>query len=229
MEGYTVHTIERKDAIPWIKLKHYARRIPSITNSYGLIHNSTVVGVCTYGMPPAKMDVGEPLRELTRLILDESEDRKNLLSWFVSSTLHLLPKPLIVVSFADPNQGHYGYIYQATNWVYTGTSQKGGKDGVWFMNGRGYHSRTITEKLIRQWYRGYDSNKGMRDNWKAAGGTISEPLTKHRYFITVGNKRDRKRLTLRLSCLYEFLPYPKGESKRYDTSAEFSKQVQMFD
>ena len=32
------------------------------------------------------------------------------------------PKLRVVVSFADPAQGHHGGIYQATNWLYTGDS-----------------------------------------------------------------------------------------------------------
>lgn len=31
---------------------------------------------------------------------------------------------LILVSYADSAQGHHGYIYQATNWIYTGISAK---------------------------------------------------------------------------------------------------------
>jgi hypothetical protein len=51
---------------------------------------------------------------------------KNSLSFFVSSCLkelhRELKEPLCIISYSDPNAGHHGYIYQATNWLYTGES-----------------------------------------------------------------------------------------------------------
>jgi hypothetical protein len=229
MKNYTVTHIPKKEAIPWVCRMHYAKRKPSITNSFGLFSGLELVGVCLYGMPPAQMDInGEPLRELCRLVLAEHMSKKNILSWFVSQTFKLMPKPLLLVSFADPNYGHFGYIYQATNWIYTGLSQKGGKDGVWHMNGRGYHSRTVTEVFIRKLYQAYDSTKGMRENWYAAGGTISEPLRKHRYFMPLGNKAYKRRIVSILHKIYGELPYPKGNSSRYDTGGNVETQGRFF-
>jgi len=57
--------------------------------------------------------------ELNRLVIDEGS-KKNVLSFFVSQTLKKLPCPNVVVSYADTSQNHHGYIYQATNWIYTG-------------------------------------------------------------------------------------------------------------
>ena len=42
----------------------------------------------------------------------------------VSKCLKLLPRPMIIVSYSDTRQGHNGYIYQATNWIYTGLPKK---------------------------------------------------------------------------------------------------------
>ena len=53
--------------------------------------------------------------------MDEGLER-NVLSFFVSSCLQMLPKPMVIVSFADTSMCHHGYIYQATNWIYTGLS-----------------------------------------------------------------------------------------------------------
>ena len=49
---------------------------------------------------------------------------------------------------------------------------------------------------------------------------------KHRYVYFTGSKKQKKEM--RKALKYPILPYPKGESKRYDTSATFPKQVQMF-
>ena len=47
----------------------------------------------------------------------------------------------LVVSFADPSEGHHGGIYQAANWVYTGTSAS---NYEWRLNGRRLNKRAYT-------------------------------------------------------------------------------------
>lgn len=61
--------------------------------------------------------------ELTRIALRE---HKHFVSEIMMSALRRLketnPGLRLVVSYADPIQGHVGAIYQATNWVYTGAT-----------------------------------------------------------------------------------------------------------
>ena len=221
VNGYTVHTIERKDAIPWIKLKHYAKKTPSISHSFGLFYNDTICGVVTYGQPPnpqPRKCCGEMYKdiviELNRLVVESK--RKNSTSFLVGKSLKLLPKPLIIVSYADPNQGHVGYIYQATNWLYTG---KGGGAIELYLNGNRVNERTIDHKGI---HTKKDKKKYILD----MGGYWDDAKPKNRYHYFIGSKKQKKEMLKALR--YPILPYPKGESKRYDTSAEFPKQVQMF-
>lgn len=47
----------------------------------------------------------------------------------------------LIVSFADPGQGHNGSIYQAGNWLYTGQSKAAPE---WFHNGKWKHNREMT-------------------------------------------------------------------------------------
>ena len=49
----------------------------------------------------------------------------------------------MIVSYADSEQGHYGTIYQATNWIYTGYST----DTNLIVNGKIQHRRTLTSKF----------------------------------------------------------------------------------
>jgi hypothetical protein len=112
-----------------------AKRIPSISYAFGLYSEIGLVGICTYGSPCKLMndgfcifngDLSVPTLELNRLVVNDYLE-KNVLSYFVSQTLSLLPCPLCAVSYADIGEGHHGYIYQATNWLYTGvTEQTGG-------------------------------------------------------------------------------------------------------
>ena len=210
MEGYTVHTIERKDAKPWIMKKHYAKRMPSISHSFGLFKNSVLQGVCTFGLPASpflcKGICGEQYRnlviEFNRLCLDKNI--KNEGSFFLSRAIKQINGPRILVSYADTRQGHIGYVYQATNWTYTGITKKMFDKKIQGKHGR--HNNVYENPDID-----YE---------------IVERSQKHRYIYFIGSKKQKKEMLKALK--YPILPYPKGESKRYDTSAEFPKQVQMF-
>lgn len=53
----------------------------------------------------------------------------------------------LIVSYADPEQGHHGGIYQACNWVYTGPSSKAVKI---FYKGKWSHKKTVDDAGIEQ-------------------------------------------------------------------------------
>jgi hypothetical protein len=80
--------------------------------------------------------------ELVRVALTEHGAP---VSRIVSISIKLLKKQSpglrLIVSFADPAQGHNGAIYQAGNWVYTGKSLSSWQ---WFYEGEWKHNREIT-------------------------------------------------------------------------------------
>lgn len=120
--------IKYEECENWLLNIHYAKRMPMISHSFGLYKDKILKGIITYGLPPSpdlcKGICGEQYKdkvlELNRLVLEDNI--KNYASYFIAKTLKLLQKPKIIVSFADPNQNHCGYIYQASNFIYTGTS-----------------------------------------------------------------------------------------------------------
>lgn len=79
------------------------------------------------------------LAELTRVAL---RDHAAPVSQIVARALDLLrshcPELRLVVSFADPSEGHHGGIYQAGNWIYTGLSSPVVEN---FVDGRWRHVR----------------------------------------------------------------------------------------
>ena len=83
--------------------------------------------------------------ELTRVAL-----RRHFspVSRIVSIALGMLKKNnpglRLVISYADPAQKHLGQIYQAGNWIYTGTSNP---DRAWVdrKTGKRYHARLVCE------------------------------------------------------------------------------------
>ena len=53
-----------------------------------------------------------------------------------------LPPPAIVISYSDSGVSHHGYIYQASNFIYTGTT--GAKKEA--NTGEGWHWRAAWKK-----------------------------------------------------------------------------------
>jgi len=63
--------------------------------------------------------------ELTRIALTS---HRSMVSRIVKLAIQFLnrnsPKLRLIVSFADPDEGHYGGIYQAGNWLYSGATPR---------------------------------------------------------------------------------------------------------
>jgi len=180
-----VQPISSQEARPWILKKHYAKRMPSVVRAFGLFLDKSLIGVVTYGIPPCaglsqSKGVGEIL-ELNRLCIDDSAP-KNAASVLVGRSLNLLKKPCVVISYADCNQGHVGYIYQATNWIYTGT---GGQLKEYELNGKSIHDRSLG-------HLGITSTKDRDAYILERGGRIIEKCRNTDMCFCAGQKRTRK-------------------------------------
>ena len=129
-DKYRVRRIKHSECNEWLIYKHYAKRVPSISFAFGL-YSDKLEGICTYGKPASYTlcegicgkEHSHAVYELNRLCINEGLE-KNVLSYFVSCTFGFLRTGFILVSYADPNNYHTGYIYQATNWIYTGLSSR---------------------------------------------------------------------------------------------------------
>lgn len=201
--------------------KHYAHRCPSIQYAFGLFEDSINTGVVTYGQPPSPFCqegiCGKPFMslviELNRLCVDSKT--KNASSFLVGNSLKLIPKPRIVISFADTSVGHVGYIYQATNWIYTGLSEIKMDYGVKGMEGN--HAR----HALRNYGTVARAKEALGDKLIQV-----ERAPKHRYLQFLGDKKWKKETMRHLR--YKALPYPKGDTKRYDASAPIPTQSVLF-
>ena len=207
-DKYKVKSIDTEQCKEWLLYKHYAKRMCSISYCFGLFKESILVGVMTIGKPasPSLCDgvcgkeFTEHVYELNRLCVQDGLE-KNVLSYFVSACLKMIKEDLIIVSYADKLMGHNGYIYQATNWIYTGATKErtdiGQEDGS--------HSRH------------YDKSTDKKTNRKFRS-------SKHRYVFFIGKKRNVFKNALK----YKEQPYPKGENKRYDASYKPTTQIELF-
>ncbi len=123
-----VERINPSEAQPLILNVHYARRLPSISYAFGLFRGDDMIGVVTYGMPASPFVCSgicgeahkEKVLELNRLVL--RHNRKNEASFLIANSIKQLPKPSIIVSYADTDRNHNGCVYQASNFYFAGTS-----------------------------------------------------------------------------------------------------------
>jgi hypothetical protein len=223
-EKYTIKSIDNFQCKDWLIHKHYAKRIPPISYAFGLFDSVNILqGVITYGIP-----VGNSLRdlwlnkykvlELNMLVINEGLE-KNVLSFFVSNSFELLPKPHVIVSYADTSKNHHGYIYQATNWAYTGLSAEF-KDymvkGMEHLHGASVFDLSRGQENRVEWLREKFGDKLY----------MAERPRKHRYFYFIGKKNEVK--DMRKMLPYKIEAYPKGDNIRYDASYKPNTQTQLF-
>lgn len=115
------------------------------------------------------------------------------------------PELRLIVSFADPSEGHHGGIYQAGNWIYSGTSSPSveyiGPDG------KRWHARMIKKQ-------GWTTVQGKRRKTLTPDQcTPVQKPGKHRYLMPLDSEMKKRILPLSK-------PYPKraqGDTK--DTPA----------
>ena len=184
---YTVRHILRGECAPYILDIHYAKRFPSISFYFGLFYKGELVGVCTFGSPAsaplcrgiAGIENKSKVIELNRLCL--LNNVKNEASFLVSKSIQLLPKPKIIVSYADTAQNHNGIVYQACNFLFTGTS----KPRTDMAGKNGKHPR---------------HHAGNRED-------RVQRSAKHRYVYIHGTRTEKKKLLKDLN--YPIMEYPK--------------------
>jgi hypothetical protein len=199
--------LSKAECEEWVKTKHYSRRASIFWAGFGLEIDDMIEGVCVYGQPSPPIqkhsfkDRDFRLFELARLVIQTTQ--KNAASFLVGNSLKMLDSPCAVVSYADTEQGHSGVVYQATNWIYTGSTKS--HDKAYLVDGKRIHPMTLRDQGIT------DPTRWAKEN----GIQTISPMEKHRYFQVVGNKRQRRYMLKKLQ--YPIVTtYPKSPSCRYD-------------
>lgn len=208
MINLKVEIISREETKPFILNMHYAGRMPSISYSFGLFDEADkLVGVVTYGKPASNSlcigvcgsDLASKVFELNRLVLNPNLP-KNSASKLVGGSLKLLKQHnLIIVSYADTAMSHIGYVYQATNWLYTGSTPSRTDKFV----PKGKHSRHYKSE-DKPKYRVFRSSK-------------------HRYVYFAGDKGFCKATKALLN--YKVQSYPKGDSVNYELGTKIGRKL----
>ena len=192
----------------YITKNHYSHTISrSLVASLGFFYKGILVTAVVYGHPVGR-NTGKflkvPIGTFAELVRAFSKDGlpKNTESFCLGKSFKYLkencPEIKYLITYADPNHGHVGYIYQATNWQYVGKSSKDGHPTI-FIDGINAHPRSLYAK------HGTSSIKELKDIYGDRLQTAKK-LQKHVYLICLGTKRDRKYWYAK----FEQKPYPKA-------------------
>jgi len=128
---------------------HYSKRMPvGKMIRIGAWENGQYIGAVIFarGNSPTLGDAyGVSMTEVCELVRVALTEHKSPVSQIVAKCLKMLKQHnsglRLVVSFADPAEGHNGSIYQAMNWIYNGQSEPSWQ---WFHDGRWKHNREVT-------------------------------------------------------------------------------------
>ena len=199
---WATHEAAKDACLNW----HYSKSLPvGKTVKVGAWENMRFIGVVIFAYG-ANNNIGKPYGlqqvECCELVRVALADHKTAVSKIVAIALKFLkknsPGVRLVVSYADTAQGHYGGIYQAGNWVFSGTS-KGATQYV--LNGRIVHSMQV-QTYIRAGK--LKSRAGLE---KASAGD------KHKYLMPLDDAMRAKIAPLAK-------PYPKStRAKKQDSES----------
>ena len=151
--NYEIRPCKREEVRDFIEKWHYSKNINGIISDYcfKLMDGENLIGGIIYGrMAMANQwkkyaTKEEEVIELRRLVLVD-DTKRNAESYFIGRTLRWLKINTdirVVVSYADPEYGHSGVVYRASNFKLIGQSSKG---KVIIRKGKKYHDKTIRTK-----------------------------------------------------------------------------------
>lgn len=133
---------------------HYSKCLPTgKLLKVGVWENGRFIGVVLFGRG-ASPHLGTKFNltqiQICELVRIAMRDHKSPVSKVMAIAIKFLkqknPSIKLIVSFADPNQGHHGGIYQATNWIYSGKSSETTEV---FIDGRWRHMRGAFYKMSK--------------------------------------------------------------------------------
>jgi len=201
----TVGAVSAADLREFALRYHYTRSGGAIQyGRWGLWHGFTLLGVVSYNTPTQEArdavfgrEHGHRVWHMSRLVLADAAPR-NSESRLIGGSLRAItsdhPDVWAVLTYAATDAGHLGYVYQATNAIYTGT----GGDPVFYVDKAGKRWGTqLSDCKVR-----------TAAQIAAAGWTRHVGSPKHRYVYILGSRTQRRQRMALLKL--PSLPYPKA-------------------
>lgn len=207
---FSIKIIEdKKFCKEFIEKNHYSHKIPqAIKYRFGMYCNDKLLGIAIFSIPANRFTITSVFNkenqhigiELSRVFTIDKTP-KNFESYCISKMLKWIKENTqydVVVSYADPNFGHFGYLYQALNGIYIGESTK----EIRYLMPNG---ELITRRGLGR--KNGDSEKEHIERILKDGAKKIKMNGKHKYIFFTCNKRRKKELLSKMKK--EILPYPK--------------------
>lgn len=177
---------------------HYSRSMPAgKVVRIGAWEDGAFIGAVIFAQG-GNMNLGAPygltLLEVCELVRVALKSHKTPVSRIMAIALRMLkrhcPGTRLVISFADPTEGHVGGIYQAGGWLYTGRTSDS------------YEFRLNGKRLQKRAYTGDQFGKPGSKCTLPPGAVRVATVGKHRYLMPL-DAETKARLSPRA------MPYPK--------------------
>lgn len=181
---------------------HYSKRMPkSKVVRVGVWEDGKFIGCVLFGCGATfnlSMNFGLEQTEFCELTRIALRAHKTPVSRIVAIAIKMLrracPGLRLIISYADPAEGHHGGIYKAGGWLYLGSTEP---SEVFFYKGRWAHGRAVNDVCSR------------------AKGVCKLPRKlvpgKHRYVFVLDER-------LRTGLMQRVQPCPKSLRVESDTS-----------
>jgi hypothetical protein len=140
---------------------HYSGSMPTPpVVKFGVWENNKYIGCILFSrggnsnlLKPFQLEQTQGC-ELTRIALSNHVTSVTKIMAIAIKTLSkVTPSLRLIISYADPNEGHTGVIYQAGNWIYSGATSA----DIRYVdkNGREWHSRQVSRTGVKRQYGEY--------------------------------------------------------------------------
>lgn len=203
-EDIDVRMIKYRQGKSFCESYHYTKSMPNSTKLIlGFFYKNRIVGLISFGKGANKSLISGVATgnysgmELTRLCAVPAMKR-NFESFMIGRSFSYLRDNMpvdILVTFADPSEGHVGTIYQASNWIYCGKTQKSYK--YLMQDGNIVHKSKLRKG---------DKFETEKEKAESLGAIKLVIDGKHRY-VYILNKKKRKQILKEFR--YKQVPYPK--------------------
>lgn len=186
---------------------HYSKRMPSSKLAkLGVWENDEYIGCVIFGSGANKgagkrFDLTQfQVCECVRVALHRHlSPVSQIVTVAVKMVKEEYKKLRLIVSYADPEQGHSGSIYQAMNWIYAGDTTPADE---FVLRGRIWHGRGLRSTLTGMGL--YAGTTLERATLLDASAIKQKGSSKHRYLYPLDKGMRRRILPLSR-------PYPKRE------------------
>ena len=191
--GWATHEATKYACTHW----HYSKSVPvGKLIKVGAWEDGRFIGVVIFSRG-ATPRIGMPYNltqleccELTRVAM---RPHKCFVSQVLAEAIKFLrkkcPEMKLIISYADIEQGHHGGIYQATNWIYEGKTERA---RYFIVNGKKTHPKSLHSKYRRK-YEDFEQSIEWVRKHVDPNASVYYDLGKHKYLFPL-SKEMRKQI-----------------------------------